>query len=136
MGNITEFLIQAYFTQLYSKLGKKMYSNSLSLALSLAETNNKKKYFKRLQNIYYNTTDEMKIPLPVLENIIEKQYLFKKRIKSMQRQRINGRIIPNHKIVMALSNAYNEVTSIVTKIAKELNVNIDFDINRYPVDKE
>ena len=78
----------------------------------------------------------MKIPLTILENIIDRQYMFRKRLPKMQRQRINGRLIPNHKIIKALADAYIEITTIVTKIAKELNVDIPFDMSKYPIEKE
>jgi len=136
MGSINEFLIQVYFGQLYSGLGKKMYSKSLSLALSLAEVNDETRHLNRLKFIYANTTEKIRIPLPILESIIDKQYMFKKQLPKMQKQRINNQLIPNHKIIKALADAYVEITTIVTKIAKGLNVDIPFDMNRYPVDRE
>ncbi len=136
MGSINEFLIQVYFSQLYSGLGKKMYSKSLSLALTLAEINDEHEFKKRLKFIYNNTSEKMRIPLPILENIIDKQYVLKKGVSKMQRQRINGRIIENHKIIKALSDSYIEITTIVTKIAKGLNVDIPFDMSKYPIERE
>lgn len=133
---MNEFLIQVYFSQLYSGLGKKMYSKSLSIAKSLARANNEKKHLERLNYLYKNTTNKMKIALPILEHIIDRQYFFKKKIPNMTKQRINNRLIANHNIIMALSDAYDEVTSIVTEIAMKLNIDIPFDMSRYPVDKE
>lgn len=135
MGSINEFLIQVYFSQLYSGLGKKMYSKSLSLALTLAEINERNTEKEQLQYIYDNTTDKMNIPLPILESIIDKQYFNKKSVPKMKRQRINGRIIPNHKIIKALSDAYIRITNIVTRIAKDLNVDVPFDMSKYPVEQ-
>lgn len=136
MGSINEFLIQIYFGQLYSGIGKKMYSKSISLAMALAESNEKSRELAKLKYIYDNTTDWMKVPMPILEHMIDKQYLRKISVPKMKRERINGRIIPHYKIIKALSDAYIEITMVVTKIAKDLNIEIEFDMSKYPVDRE
>lgn len=136
MGDINEFLIQIFFGQLYSGVGRKMYSKSITLAMSLAKNNEQTTELARLKYIYDNTTSEMRTPLPILEQIIDKMYINKREVPKMKRERINGRIIPHYKIVKALSDAYIEVTMIVTEIAKKLNIEIEFDASKYPVDRE
>lgn len=135
MASIQEFIIQMYFGQLYSGLGRKMYSKSLSLALTLAEISGDNVSKAELEYIYNNTTKNMGISLPILEHIIDKQYLNirHKNVPKMKRERINGKLIPNHKIMKALSDAYVKITSVVTRIAKELDVDIEFDASKYPI---
>lgn len=137
MGGINEFLIQVYFSQLYSGLGKKMYSKSLSMALTIAEINNRNRDLKRLKQIYDNPM-KLKIPvaLPILEQRLDRLYVNKLSVPKMKRERINGEIIPHFKIVKALADAYNEITLIVTRIAKDLNVDVPFDMSKYPVETE
>lgn len=128
MANIVEYLVQLYFAQIYASVKNKMYSKSLSLALTIASMQEDTGELKRLNWIYENTTQNMKIPLPILEDLMEKSYI---RTPKMKVYSIFGKEIKFHEIIKALSDAYIEITISVTRIAKELNVDIPFDMSAY-----
>jgi hypothetical protein len=135
MGDITEFLIQLYFSQIYAGVKNKMYSKSLSLAITIAEITDNHNELKILRDVYNNTTSAMQIPLPILEDLAEKSYKSLK-TRKMQTYVIYGKHVKFHQIIKALSDAYIRITICVTRIAKTLNIDIPFDMSKYPVQQE
>ena len=133
MGGIIDFLIQLYFSQVYAGVKTKMYSKSLSFAITIAEINNSRSHLKKLNYIYENTTESMGVPLPILEDLMEQATRGTPKMKTYS---IYGKEVYYHQIIKALSDAYIEITVCVTKIAKDLGVDIPFDMGKYQVQND
>lgn len=123
-----DYLVQLYFSQIYSGIKNKMFSKSITLAITIAEMEDCKDELSRLRFIYENTTAQLGIALPILEDIYEKSY---RRDPKMKTYSLFGKEVALHEIIKALSDAYSHVTTIVTKIAKEMNVDLEFDLSKY-----
>lgn len=132
MADINSYMCQTYFAQIYQGHRQKMWSKSLTLAITIAEMENRTTDLKKLYWIYDNTTESMGISLPILEDLYEKSYNRSK----MKTYSLYGKEIPLHLIIKALSDAYIQITIIVTKIAKDMNVELDFDFSRYNIPTE
>ena len=128
MGTITEYLIQQYFSLVYTSATEKIWSKSVNLALALARISGTKKEVDNLLNIYHNTSDQVKIPLAILEDIYERPL---NKASMMKRTKIGNKEIETQEIISRLSDAYVKTTNIVTQICKRTGVKINFNYSKY-----
>ena len=117
-----------FFSQSFMSVKNKRYSNSINHAMTIAEMENRFDDMRELTYIYENTSKHIRIALPILEDIYEKSY---RREPKMKLYSIGDKEIMLHEIIKALSDAYLRTTIIVARVAKDLNVDIEFDLSKY-----
>lgn len=127
-GTINQFLIQLYFSQIFASARNKMWSKSLTLAMTIAELDGEPEEKKQLRKIYNETVEWLKLPLPVLESRYESALRGQGKMRST---RIDGKEVYLHEIIQALSDAYVKTTMIVAQICKRTGVELEFDMSKY-----
>ena len=127
MGDVIEFLVQLYFSQIYGSKKNKFWSKSMTLALAIAELEGDDDERDDLKFLYHNTSRTLKVPLSVLEDSYEKSF---KRSK-MNVIRVGGKNVKMVDIIIGLSDSFVKQTIIITKISKRLGLKLEFDMNKY-----
>lgn len=125
-------LINLFFSSIGSST--MIYTRSISLAKSIAELNesdNATKYKRELNYIFDNTTEKIKLPLPALEFLIGRQKL----MQIGHRIKVYGKTTTIFDIQIELSRALSRIIEIVSKIAKENDVSVEFDLSLYKTNK-
>jgi hypothetical protein len=127
MSGVLEFITKLFYTQIYEDIDKRMYSKSLAIAITIAKLTENEEELTELWEIYEKTTDQADIPLSMLETFYERH-----RNESQTREHnLLGHEVTTWKAIQWLSKAYINIIVTVTKIAKEENLEIDFDISEY-----
>ena len=129
MGSVSEFLVQQFFMTSYSKVTNKMWSKSLTYALSIANLDGNKKEQEQLKYVYENTTNWIGVPLPIIEDFYENSRL--RKVSKMKPYTIGVKEFYLHEIITGLSDAFIEMNRIVTQICKRANIDLVFDLGKY-----
>jgi hypothetical protein len=96
------------------------YSKSLNLCTTLCRLLNRKEDLKTLNYIRENTTSRVKIPLHILEYIYDRD-----RFRTLDTEyEIEDNEITLGEIITELNKAYTEITIILSRIAKEREIDI------------
>lgn len=104
------------------------YSKSLNLCLVLCRLLNRQEDIKKLEYIRENTTKDIMIPLHILEYIYDRD-----KFRPLDTEyEIEDREVTLGEIVTELNKAYTEITTILSIIAKEREIDIMLpDISSY-----
>ena len=129
MGSVAEFLVQQFFLQSWGNVNAKMWSKSLTYAMSIAKLNGTPQEQRKLKNIYEKTTSWTEVPLPIMEDWYENARL--KKTSKMKPYTYEGKDFKLHEIITALSDSFIEMNFIVTEISKRTKIELVFDLAKY-----
>lgn len=117
--DIISSLIMQYFSLMLG-ITPSFYSKSLNLCTTLCRLLNRKEDLKTLNYIRENTTSRVKIPLHILEYIYDRD-----RFRTLDTEyEIEDNEITLGEIITELNKAYTEITIILSRIAKEREIDI------------
>ena len=122
--------VHSSMTNLQSRLSDHRDSFGLLPAITIATIQDYQEELAELWFIYENTTSDIGENLSLIENLAEKSASSTPKTKTFL---IGKKEIPFAKIIKSLSDAYINITICVSRIAKDLNVDIHFDASKYPI---